>query len=385
MSDTNTAPPPNGRRRRGLTLLAIVVVVAGLGWGAYWFLVLRGLESTDDAYVDGDVVQVTSEVPGTVLALHADDTQAVARGDLLVELDPADAKAAMAAAEAGLASAVRQVRGLYAHADALKATIAERSAALARSEADLKRRLAVAGAGAVSTEEIAHGRDDVTVATAALEAAKRQLDETEAAVAGTELRGNPLVLAAEARLRETALALRRTRIVAPVAGVVAKRSVQLGQRVAPGTPLLAVVPLGDLWVNANFKEVQLRHMRVGQAVTLTADLYGGGTVYHGRVAGLAAGTGSAFALLPAQNATGNWIKIVQRVPVRILLDPAELRAQPLRVGLSVDVEVDISDQSGPPVATRLRNEPLGAGTSDGDDPAVAAEIDRIVAANAGGQ
>lgn len=386
MSTAGTGPRhrAGAARRGGLAALAALVVLGGLAWGGYWYAYLRHYQSTDDAYVAGDVVQITSEVPGTVMALHVDDTQVVHRGDALLELDPADAEVAMAAAQAGLAEAVRQLRALFAQAQQGRAQIAEREIALQRAQEDFKRRASLAGLGGVSAEELAHARDAITEMTAALDTARRQLDVTVAQIAGTTPATNPLVLAAAARVREAALALRRTRVLAPVDGVVAKRAVQVGQRVAPGTPLLAVVPLENVWVDANFKEVQLERMRVGQPVTVHADLYGD-VVFHGRVAGLAAGTGGAFALLPSQNASGNWIKIVQRVPVRILLDQAELEAHPLRLGLSVVADVDVRDASGARPAAPLRNRPLPANPSGGSDPAIEAAIARIIADNAGGE
>ncbi|MBV9786410.1 MAG: efflux RND transporter periplasmic adaptor subunit [Acidisphaera sp.] len=370
-------------RRRLLLGLALFVVLAGIAWGGMWYLTGLGFETTDDAYVGGDVVQITSEVAGTVTALHADDTQQVRRGQLLVELDPADAEIAMAAARAGLAQAVRQVRGLFARADQLRAQLAEREAATRRAQADLKRRATLAANGAISAEELAHARDTLAELAASADAARGQLQETIAATAGTTLTSNALVLDAAARLRNAALALRRTRIVAPVDGVVAKRSVQLGERLAPGTPLMAVVPLGDVWIDANFKERQLERMRVGQPVRAVADLYGDDVVYRGKVAGLSAGSGTAFSLLPAQNATGNWIKIVQRLPVRILLDADELAAHPLRIGLSASVRVDVREASGPLVAGQLRNQQMPDRPSDAADPEIDAMIARIIEQNSG--
>ncbi len=384
-----TAPPPSPpagspkRRGLGLLVLVLVVILAGAGWGFYWDRYLRNVQSTDDAYVSGDIVQITNEVAGTVMALHVDDTQAVEQGQVLADLDPADATIAMAAAQAGLAQAVRQVLSLFAQAGQLRAQITEREAALRQARDDYKRRTALAGSGGVSAEEIAHGRDTVTQLAASLEAAHGLLDQVNAQIAGTTTESHPLVLTAAARLRDAALALHRTRIVAPVAGVIAKRGVQLGQRLAPGTPLMAVVPLEDLWVDANFKEVQIDPLRVGQPVALTADLYGPTVTYHGTVAGLSAGSGAAFALLPAQNATGNWIKIVQRLPVRITLRPEELRLHPLRLGLSMTATVDIRDRSGASVTARLRAQPMPARPSDGDDPSISALIARIITDNGG--
>jgi membrane fusion protein (multidrug efflux system) len=371
-------------RRRGLIILGLVVVLCGTGYGAYWFLYACHFESTDDAYVNGDVVQITSEVPGTVIGLHADDTQFVARDQLLLDLDPADAEVAVKRAEANLGRAVRAVRALFAQADQLRAEIVDREVALQRSERDNQRRAGLLSDGAVSSEEFQHTQEDVTEVRAALAAARDHLNGTKAQIDGTSVATNPEVLAAVAAVRDAWLALRRTSVSAPVRGVIARRSVQVGQQVAAGTPLMGVVPLDAVWVDANFKEVQLRDMRVGQPVTLRADVYGGKAVYHGKLVGLSAGTGSAFALLPAQNASGNWIKIVQRLPVRVQLDPDELRAHPLRIGLSVTATVDIRDTSGPLVSRQVRRVPIPSQPSLANDSAVEARIARIIQENLGG-
>jgi membrane fusion protein (multidrug efflux system) len=373
----------NRSRRVGLLALGAAVVLAGFAYGSYWFLDGRYYESTDDAYVDGDVVLVTSEVPGTVLALRVDDTQTVKAGQSLLSLDPADAKIAEENAEADLARAVRQVRGLFAQGKELRAQIEQREQAARTADEDLQRRSGLIADGAISSEELSHARDAVTTTRANVAAAREQLSQTVAQIDGTTIADHPQVLAAEAAVKNAALALHRTELVSPVAGVIAKRSVQVGQRVAAGTPLLAVVPLDDIWIDANFKEGQLERMRVGQPVTVRTDLYGTQVTYHGHLVGIAAGSGSAFALLPAQNASGNWIKIVQRVPVRILLDAEELKAHPLRVGLSTTVSVDLHDLSGPLMTAAVRNVPIPRQASAGDDPSLDARIASIVADNAG--
>ncbi len=378
------APPQTrGARRLGLTLLLLLVVLAGLGYTLYWYGYARHFETTDDAYVNGDVVAVSSQEPGTVLAVHVDDTQPVAAGAALVDLDPADAEVAISNAEADLARTVRQVRGLYSQDAQLRAQIAVREAALRTAESDLTRRQGLLEDGAISGEELAHARDNVTSLRAALAAAREQLAENVAQTQGTRIDNHPQVLAAAAAVRNAALALRRTHLVAPVGGVIAKRSVQVGQRIAAGTPLLAVVPLDDVWIDANFKEVQLARMQPGQAVKITADVYGGSVEFHGHLVGLGAGSGSAFALLPAQNASGNWIKIVQRVPVRILLDPQELQAHPLRIGLSAHVSVDLREGANARFVGPVRNTPQPVQASAGDDPAVEARIARIIVENSG--
>ena len=382
----NTAATTNSngtQRKRGLLILALVVIVGLIAWIAHWFIYARHFESTDDAYVASDIVQITSEVPGTVIALHVDDTQSVTQGQALVELDPADAELAMSSAEADLARAVRSVRGLFAQTGQLRAQINEREVALKRAKSDYDRRSSLSADGAVSGEELAHAKDTITELTASLAATREQLNATHAQTEGTTIADHPQVLRAESAVRDAALSLHRTKLIAPVSGVIAKRGVQLGQRIAAGAPLLAVVPQEDAWVDANFKEVQLNKMRIGQPVSLHADLYGDDVEYHGKVAGFAAGSGAAFALLPAQNASGNWIKIVQRIPVRIVLDPKELRDHPLRIGLSMSVKVDVADTSGPMVASQVRAIPLPKGVSDAEASDAQERIDRIIKANAG--
>ncbi|HEY1077682.1 MAG TPA: HlyD family efflux transporter periplasmic adaptor subunit [Fontimonas sp.] len=374
------APAANAKRQRGLLTLTAVVAAGILGWSAYWFLHARHFEHTDDAYVASDLVQITSEQAGTVTAIHVDDTQRVERGQVLLELDRADAEVAMAEAEAALAQAVRGVRGMQGQVATLQAQLEQREVALATARANLKRRQSIAGDGAVSAEELAHAADEVSSLQAALNATREQLATAQAQIDGTTVQSHPQVLQAVARLREAALALQRTRLIAPVSGVVAKRGVQLGARIAPGTPLMAVVPLDQVWVDANFKEVQLQHMKVGQPVELHADLYGNDIEYRGHIAGVSAGSGSAFALLPAQNASGNWIKVVQRVPTRIVLDPEQLKAHPLRVGLSMSARVDLRASADEMPA--LRAEPQRVQTAAADT-ALDERIASIIAANAG--
>ncbi|MFL9895411.1 HlyD family efflux transporter periplasmic adaptor subunit [Paraburkholderia sp. RL17-381-BIF-C] len=338
------------KRKLMLALLAAAVVVSGAGYGAYYFTVARFYQSTDDAYVSGNLVQLTPQVSGTVVAVNADDTQVVKQGDPVVTLDAADAKIALSNAEATLGQTVRQVSGLYVNNDFYAANIAQREADLVRANDDLKRRQAIAGTGAVSGEDIAHARDAVSSAQAALDAARQQAEANHALTDRTTIEQHPNVQAAASKVRDAYLNYARNTLPAPVTGYVARRSVQVGQRVAPGTPLMAIVPLNGVWVDANFKEGQLTHMRIGQPVTLTADVYGSSVEYHGRIEGFSAGTGAAFAVLPAQNATGNWIKVVQRLPVRVLLDQRELDAHPLRIGLSMQVDVDTHDESGTQLA-----------------------------------
>ncbi|MFZ6718895.1 HlyD family secretion protein [Undibacterium sp. Ji49W] len=351
------AAPENGKRRGLLLIVTFIILIAAIAYGAWWWLVARNFEHTEDAYAAGNVVQVTSQVTGTVIAIHADDTELVQAGKPLVELDKTDAKVAVDQAEAQLAQTVREVRVLFANNGSLQANVSLRSSEVEKAKADLVRRQQLLSTGAVSAEELEHARNAVKTAEAALQAASEQLTSNRTLTENTTVTQHPNVLRAAARLRETLLALSRTSLPAPTTGYVAKRAVQVGQRIAAGSPLLSVVSLNSLWVDANFKEVQLAHMRIGQDVELRSDVYGDDVTYHGKVLGMSAGTGSAFALLPAQNASGNWIKVVQRVPVRITLDPKELEAHPLRIGVSMQVKVNISQQQGAPVTAATRTTP----------------------------
>jgi len=368
-------------RRFGLFLIALLVIAAGAAFAFYWFTYAIFVVSTDDAYVGGDLVSVTAREQGTVIGLEADNTQAVKRGQLLLQLDPLEAKVAMDAARADLAHTVRAVRTAFARVDQARAQLA--SAEVARNTADSDQKRRESAGNAVSREELVHARDTAVAAAAAVQAAQSNLAQALAAVQGTDVAHNPDVLAAAARLRTAALHLAHMEIRAPVDGIVAQRSVQIGQHIAPGTPLMAIVPLETVWIDANFKEVQLADVRLGQKATVTADFYSGDVTYHGTVVGIGAGSGNAFALLPPQNATGNWIKIVQRVPVRIALDPAELEKHPLRVGLSVDVTIDIHDKSGATTASTQKLRDLKGDPGDGDISAVDREIDEIIKANGG--
>ena len=395
---TNKARKPRSKRKVALGAVAIAVVLAGLVYGVYYWLVLSHYESTDNAYVQGNVVQLTPQIAGTVIGIYADDTDFVKAGQRLVKLDPADAQVALEQAEAQLAQAVREVRTMYVNNGTLRAQIAAREADLARArsdvaraEDDVARRAPLVRTGAVGQEEFNHvtaqlaaAKSAYAAAQSAVEAAREQLASNQTLTENVSVEQHPNVLRAAARVREAYLALSRTELVAPVDGYVARRSVQLGQRVQAGAPLLSVVALSDVWVDANFKEGQLRNLRIGQPAELEADVYGKKVTYHGTIEGLGAGTGAAFALLPAQNATGNWIKIVQRVPVRIALDPKEVREHPLRVGLSMDARVDVSNTNGSVLAgksdrpTREQTSVIDRGNEQAD-----AEVKKIIAANLG--
>jgi len=371
------------RRARWLLIAALVFVLIGLLWWAYWFFHARFYQDTDDAYVAGDLVNVMSQISGTVVSIGADETDFVQAGQELVRLDSSDAEIALRDAEARLARAVRQTRTVFANRDQLEAVVAQRRADLSKARSDLDRRKDLTKSGAVSVEELSHAQDTLSAARDGLVAAEKNLAASAALTGQTGVPDNPDVQAAATDVERAYLALRRTSIHAPVSGYIARRAVQLGERVAPGgQPLLSIVPLERLRIEANFKEVQLSQMRIGQPVRIVADLYGGHVEFHGTVAGLGLGTGAAFALLPAQNATGNWIKVVQRVPVRIALEPQELVAHPLRVGLSTKVQVDVRDVSGAILARAPRQTPvLATNVYDIDRQEILARIAHIIEEN----
>ncbi|AZD80509.1 efflux RND transporter periplasmic adaptor subunit [Pseudomonas chlororaphis] len=347
----NTPDSANPRKRKVMLLgLVALIVLCGLGVFAWYELYGRWNEGTDDAYVNGNVVEITPLVTGTVVSIGADDGDLVHEGQVLINFDPNDAEVGLQSAEANLARTVRQVRGLYSNVDGMRAQVAAQKAEVQKAQDNFNRRRTLASSGAISQEELSHARDDLTSAQNALANAQQQLNTTNALVDDTVVSNHPDVQSAAAQLRQAYLTNARSTLIAPVTGYVAKRTVQLGQRVQPGTALMAVIPLDQLWIDANFKETQLRDMRIGQPVDIEADIYGSEVKYSGTIDSLGAGTGSAFALLPAQNATGNWIKIVQRVPVRIHVNAEELAKHPLRVGLSTVVNVDLHDQSGPVLA-----------------------------------
>jgi membrane fusion protein (multidrug efflux system) len=391
MTDTQTdsqtgtpaSPDPAGNpkaRKRWLTLLGIVVAIALIVWAVFHFLLAKPEEETDDAYVAGDVVSITARDPGQVIGIHADNTQMVKAGAPLIDLDAAAADVGLASAEAQLAQAVRATRSDFSKVNETGAAVVQAQAELTRTQSDLQRRRGAAAEGAISGEELSHAADAVKVAQANLALARSQQAQSRNSVSGTTVSNNPAVLSAIAAYRRAAITRNHMHITAPIDGVVAQRTVQLGQQVQAGMPLLAVVPLDRVWVDANFRETQLKDLRIGQPATVTADMYGDDIVYHGRVVGLGAGSGNAFALLPPQNASGNWIKIVQRVPVRIALDARELNANPLRVGLSVTTIVDTADVSGTRIGQPARRTFAQAST-DANDAKVEARIRQIIAAN----
>jgi membrane fusion protein (multidrug efflux system) len=355
---TTATKPNNKKRNTVLAAITLFFLAAGGAYAAYYEAVLSKIQETDNAYVGGNLVNLSSQVTGNVTDIRADETQMVQAGAPLVTLDSADADVALAQADARLGAAVRQQRQRYADVAQYDATVTLRQLELKTAEDDLARRLPLAADHTISGEEVDHARQAVASARAAVNVAAKQQQAAQASVAGIDVARHPDVLAAKADYESAWLAARRNTIVAPVSGYIAKRAVQVGARATPGTALLSIVPLDQLWVDANFKESELRNIRVGQPAKVEADMYGGKVEFHGKVVGLSAGTGSAFSLLPAQNASGNWIKVVQRLPVRIALDPQELRAHPLRIGLSTTVKVDISKTDGPVLGAAMPQAPV---------------------------
>ncbi|MFJ5510620.1 multidrug efflux MFS transporter periplasmic adaptor subunit EmrA [Pectobacterium jejuense] len=372
------------QRKRVLSLLTFIFVVLGCAWLVYWFLVLRHHQSTDDAYVAGNQIQIMAQVSGSVTHVNVDNTDFVKQGQVLVELDPTDAQQAFERAKTGLANSVRQTHQLIINSKQYQANIELRQTELNKAQSDLSRREALGSANAIGREEVQHARDAVATAKAALEVARQQYQANQAMILDTPLEKQPAIQQASVEMRDAWLALQRTKIVSPIDGYVSRRSVQIGARISSTSALMAVVPANHLWVDANFKETQLANMRIGQPATVIADIYGDDVVYQGKVVGLDMGTGSAFSLLPAQNATGNWIKVVQRLPVRIEIDPKQVAEHPLRIGLSALVNVDTANTEGSALAETSRTTP--AYQSDAltlDLAPVNQEISAIIQANAG--
>ena len=370
------------KRTRVLLLIAFIFVVLGGIGAAYWVLVLSNRERTDDAYVNGNRVVISAQITGTVIAVLTDDTQLVRAGQMLVKLDPIDAETNMSSRSSALARTVRQVRQQKATADEYDSVVETRRLELSRAETDLAKRLPLLASHSIAAEEVRHAQENVQLARAALTQAQRQSLSSHALVDGTRVEDNPAVLEAKDAFRDAWIASQRNGVVAPVTGYVAERSVQLGQHIQAGQALMTVIPLNSLWVDANFKEVQLRHLRIGQAAEVKSDLYGGAFIFHAHVLGMSAGTGAAFSLLPAQNASGNWIKVVQRVPVRIQIDDQDLVKSPLRVGLSATVTVDTTHRDGAVLAMQASDRAVADTAVYWQDLSKAnAEADAIVRRN----
>ncbi|MGG2097838.1 HlyD family efflux transporter periplasmic adaptor subunit [Acinetobacter haemolyticus] len=370
-ADVATDDAMKAKRKKFLGFFMLILILAAILY-AIWALFFNHSVSTDNAYVGAETAQVTSMVSGQVAEVLVKDTQKVKQGDVLVRIDERDAKIQLAQAQAELAKAQRQYKQSQANSRSLNSQVVVRNdeissaqAQVTKAQADydrasleLKRRNELAATGAISKEELSKAQSAVSTAKASLELAQAGLAQAtssrkaaestfaanEALIQGVNEASTPDVLVAKAHVDQAQLDLERTVIRAPVDGVIARRNIQIGQRVAPGTVMMSVVPVSDLYVDANFKESQLAKVKAGQKVSLTSDLYGGDVIYHGTVQGFSGGTGAAFALIPAQNATGNWIKVVQRLPVRISLDPKELAEHPLRVGLSMQADIDLASK-----------------------------------------
>ncbi|AJZ90894.1 Multidrug resistance protein A [Beauveria bassiana D1-5] len=373
-----------GKRKSALILLTLLFVIIAVAYGIYWFLVLRHFEETDDAYVAGNQVQIMAQVSGSVTKVWADNTDFVKQGDVLVSLDRADAEQAFEKAKTQLASSVRQTRQLMINSKQYQANIELQKTALAQAQSDLNRRIPLGSANLIGREELQHARDAVTSAQAQLDVAVQQYNANQAMILGTKLEEQPAVQQAATEVRNSWMALQRTTIVSPMTGYVSRRAVQVGAQISPSTPLMAIVPASGMWVDANFKETQLAHMRIGQSATIVSDIYGDDVKYTGKVVGLDMGTGSAFSLLPAQNATGNWIKVVQRLPVRIELDAKQVEQHPLRIGLSTLVNVDTSNRDGSVLSSQTRTTPVYESNARELNLTPANQlIDQIIQANAG--
>ncbi|AIN19983.1 efflux pump membrane family protein [Yersinia rochesterensis] len=372
------------QRKRVLLLLTGIFIIIGVAYFIYWFLVLRHHQETDNAYVSGNQVQIMSQVPGSVVSVNFENTDLVKSGDILLILDPTDAEQAYEQAKTALANSVRQTHQLMINSQQYQANIALKKTELSKAQNDLKRRVVLGSVDAIGREELQHARDAVDAAQASLDVAIAQYNANQALVLNTPLEKQPAVEQAAAKLRDAWLALQRTKVVSPITGFVSRRSVQVGAEIANGAPLMAVIPANEMWIDANFKETQLANMRIGQPATVVTDFYGDDVVFQGKVVGLDMGTGSAFSLLPAQNATGNWIKVVQRLPVRIQLDAKQLAEHPLRIGLSTRVRVDTADVEGQVLAQNVRKEPAFVTNALSLDLApVNQMISDIVHANAG--
>ncbi|ROP59431.1 membrane fusion protein (multidrug efflux system) [Enterobacter sp. BIGb0383] len=386
-AETHTPQQPvnkKGKRKRTLLLLTLLFIIVAVAYGIYWFIVARHFEETDDAYVAGNQVQIMAQVSGSVTKVWADNTDFVKQGDVLVTLDQTDAQQAFEKAKTELASGVRQTRQQMINSKQLQANIQVQKTALAQAQTDLNRRVPLGSANLIGREELQHARDAVASAQAQLDVAVQQYNANQAIILDTALEQQPAVLQAATEVRNAWLALERTKVVSPITGYVSRRAVQPGAQIGTTTPLMAVVPATQLWVDANFKETQLAHMRIGQSATIVSDIYGDEVTYTGKVVGLDMGTGSAFSLLPAQNATGNWIKVVQRLPVRIELDEKQLAEHPLRIGLSTLVKVDTANRDGKVLASQTRTGPAYESSAREVklDP-VNTLISEIIQANAG--
>ena len=351
MSDqqTDTQTSSNNKsqqRKKGLSIFILLLLLIAIGSAAYWFFFVKGFEETEDAYVSGNQVMVSSQVSGNISKINVDNMDPVQAGDVLLELDDTNAKLSFEQAKSNLANAVRQVSQLNYTVKQLKSAVRANEITLAQAQGNLNRRVQLVKDGAIDKESFQHAKEAVELAKANLTTSQNQLGANQALLLDGPLSEQPQIQSAVSNLKQAWLNLERTKIRSPIKGYVARRNAQVGQAVSVGGALMAVVTTDQMWLDANFKETQLTHMRIGQPVEIHFDLYGKDKTFNGKVVGIEMGTGSAFSLLPTQNATGNWIKVVQRVPVRIQLDPQQLAENPLRIGLSATVKVNVSDSQG---------------------------------------
>ena len=351
MSDqqTDTQTSSNNKsqqRKKGLSIFILLLLLIAIGSAAYWFFFIKGFEETEDAYVSGNQVMVSSQVAGNISKINVDNMDPVQAGDVLLELDDTNAKLSFEQAKSNLANAVRQISQLNYTVKQLKSAVRANEITLAQAQGNLNRRVQLVKDGAIDKESFQHAKEAVELAKANLTTSQNQLEANQALLLDGPLSEQPQIQSAVSNLKQAWLNLERTKIRSPIKGYVARRNAQVGQAVSVGGALMAVVNTDQMWLDANFKETQLTHMRIGQPVEIHFDLYGKDKTFDGKVVGIEMGTGSAFSLLPTQNATGNWIKVVQRVPVRIQLDPQQLAENPLRIGLSATVKVNVSDSQG---------------------------------------
>ena len=351
MSDQQTDTPTSSnnksqQRKKGLSIFILLLLLIAIGSAAYWFFFIKGFEETEDAYVSGNQVMVSAQVAGNISKINVDNMDPVQAGDVLLELDDTNAKLSFEQAKSNLANAVRQISQLNYTVKQLKSAVRANEITLAQAQGNLNRRVQLVKDGAIDKESFQHAKEAVELAKANLTTSQNQLEANQALLLDGPLSEQPQIQSAVSNLKQAWLNLERTKIRSPIKGYVARRNAQVGQAVSVGGTLMAVVTTDQMWLDANFKETQLTHMRIGQPVKIHFDLYGKDKTFDGKVVGIEMGTGSAFSLLPTQNATGNWIKVVQRVPVRIQLDPQQLAENPLRIGLSATVKVDVSDSQG---------------------------------------
>ena len=351
MSDQQTDTPTSSnnksqQRKKGLSIFILLLLLISIGSAAYWYFFIKGFEETEDAYVSGNQVMVSAQVAGNISKINVDNMDPVQAGDVLLELDDTNAKLSFEQAKSNLANAVRQVSQLNYTVKQLKSAVRANEITLAQAQGNLNRRVQLVKDGAIDKESFQHAKEAVELAKANLTTSQNQLGANQALLLDGPLSEQPQIQSAVSNLKQAWLNLERTKIRSPIKGYVARRNAQVGQAVSVGGALMAVVTTDQMWLDANFKETQLTHMRIGQPVKIHFDLYGKDKTFDGKVVGIEMGTGSAFSLLPTQNATGNWIKVVQRVPVRIQLDPQQLAENPLRIGLSATVKVNVTDSQG---------------------------------------